>query len=122
MWPSPDDQFVSPVHEIALTTEGCRLPALHIETEIPPPHGSWLQVVVVLGNHEAEPDVGVSGCPVRIGQKLFGACLQIDDAVVFTVAAVDVLLDHQPAAALVDLALVEVTLLRKVRGRRVTSL
>ena len=45
---------------------------------------------------------------VLVEEHLLGAGLQVDDAVVFAVAAVDVLLDHQPAAALVDLALVVV--------------
>ena len=81
---------------------------------MPHPHRARLRVEVVFRNHVAVPDVGVSGRAILIEEQLFGACLQIDDAVVLAVASVDVLFDDQPAAALVDLALVEVAHLRIV--------
>src|SRR3989338_4313869 len=56
------------------------------------------------------------GRALLVVEDLLGTRLQVDDAVVLAVAPVDVLLHQQPAAALVDLAFVEVALAGDERG------
>src|SRR5688572_28865329 len=95
------------IHELTLTAHKSGLSALHIDPEIPSPNGAGLGIEIVLGNHEAKSDVGMSTRSFCIDEGLLHTGLQIDDAVVFTVTAVDVLLRDQPSAAPIDLTLVE---------------
>ena len=52
--------------------------------------------------------IGMTRCAIAVEKHLFGS--RVDDAVVFAVAAIDVFFDDEPAATLVDLALVVITL------------
>jgi hypothetical protein len=66
-------------------------------------------------------DVGVAGGSLLVEKQCLGARLEVDDPIVLAVDAVDVLLDQEPASALVDLALVEVADLGKGAEGRVSS-
>src|SRR6185436_381431 len=92
--------------------------ARQILAELPDANGARIVVEVVLGDQIAVTEVGVAGGRGIIKEDSLRTGLQIDDAVVLAVAAVDVLLDHQIPSALVDLALVVVALGRDERRAR----
>jgi len=95
-----------------------RLSAVQIEIEIPETHGTRQRAVIVRCDQVAETRIGVSSGAVPIEQISFRAGLQVDDAIVNLRRRIgtELLLDHEPATALVDLALVVAkSLLGKVR-------
>src|SRR5262249_40022863 len=81
-----------------------------ILSELPDANSPRHSVEVVLRDHVSVAEIGVSGGAVLVEEERLRAGLEIDDAVVFAVPAVDVLLDHKVASALVDLALVVIAL------------
>ena len=97
-----------PVRQVV--DDGSLSGAVQVLAELPHARGAGCRIHVVLGDEVAVPEVGVARGAVSIEEHLLGARLQVDDAVVLAVAAVDVFLDDEPAAALVDLALVVVAL------------
>ena len=81
--------------------------------ERPHADGAGQLVPVVRGHHVAVAVVGVAGGSLLVEEQRLGARREVDDPIVLAVDAVDVLLDQEPPAALVDLALVEVADLGK---------
>src|SRR5262249_48269 len=61
------------------------------------------RVEVVFRDHVPVTEIGVSGGAVLVEKQRLRARLEIDDAVVFAVSTVDVLLDDQVPPAPVDL-------------------
>src|SRR5262245_61696298 len=98
----------TPVRQVV--DEGSLSGAMKVLAELPHARGTWRRIHVVLGHEIPVSEIGVTRCAIAIKEHLFGSRLQVDDAVVFAVAAIDVFLDNQPAATLVDLALVVITL------------
>jgi hypothetical protein len=95
---------------------GGRLAAGHVHVEAPHAHRARLRVHVVGGDHVAGAGIGVAARAVAVEEDALVAGLEIDDAVVDFGPGIlaGFLLDHEPAAGLVDLALVVVDpLLRK---------
>src|ERR1043165_5673356 len=84
--------------------------AREIATELPHANRTRHRVEVVLGDHVAEAEIGVARRAVLVEEDRLVAGVQVDDAVVLAVLAINVFLDDEITAALVDLALVVVAL------------
>ena len=80
-------------------------------SELPEAKGIGKIVPVVHRNHHPVAGVGMSRGAVLIQQHGRGAGLEIDDPVVLPVQPIQVFQNHQPATALVQVALVECSLL-----------
>jgi len=75
--------------------------------ELPDPQHARQPVPVVGGHHVAEAVVGMPARSVLVAQEPLGSRLEVDEAVVGGGMPVRVVLDEEVAAALVELALVE---------------
>ena len=98
------------VHLRSLAGDVALIAAGEIPSELPHANRARVVVEVVFSNHVAVAEIRVASRAVLVEEDRLVARVQIDDAVVLAVAAVDVFLDDQVAAALVDLALVVVAL------------